>query len=197
MRTLLGALVVLLFCGHAHAQQAIRIPTCGTAAPPQGAGPVYMDSTGNLCTSASGGSGGAVNQGTQAASPTGSTWWVQDPAVLAAIQSSIPAGGNAIGFVGPSQRTLVTLNVKTVTTGGTAVTALAAGNKTAGGWIQNPPSATINLCLNEIGTATGTTSSGDTTCIVPGQSYTLTPSAGAVSVISSDSSHPFSGMGFQ
>lgn len=97
----------------------------------------------------------------------------------------------------PGARTLVTLDVKTVTTGGTAVTALASGHKSAGGWIQNPPSATINLCINEIGAATGTTSSGDTTCIAPGQAYNLIPSSGAVSVISSDNSHPFSGYGLQ
>lgn len=97
----------------------------------------------------------------------------------------------------PGARTLVTLDVKTVTTGGTAVTALSAGHRTAGGFIMNPLSATINLCINEIGTATGTTSSGDTTCIAPGQSYALAAAAGAVSVISSDSSHPFSGYGLQ
>lgn len=105
--------------------------------------------------------------------------------------SSVPV---AIKF---APLTIVTLDVKTVTTGGTAVTALTTGHKTAGGWIQNPPSATINLCINEIGAATGTTSSGDTTCIIPGATYNLVPSAGAVSVISSDSSHPFSGYGFQ
>ena len=97
----------------------------------------------------------------------------------------------------PSARTLVTLDVKTVTTGGTAVTAIASGHRTAGGFLQNPPTATVNLCINEIGTATGTTSSGDTTCIVPGQSYTVAATSGAVSVISSDSSHPFSGYGQQ
>jgi len=95
----------------------------------------------------------------------------------------------------PAARTLVTLDVKTVTTGGTAVTALTAGHRTAGGFLLNPVGATINLCINEIGTATGTTSSGDTTCILPGQSYTVSPSAAAVSVITSDSSHPFSGYG--
>jgi hypothetical protein len=93
--------------------------------------------------------------------------------------------------------TLVALDVATVTTGGTAVTALTAGHRTAGGWISNPTTATINLCINEIGTATGTTSSGSTTCISPGVTYALAPSTGAVSVISSDSTHPFSGEGFQ
>lgn len=99
--------------------------------------------------------------------------------------------------VGPSQRTLVALDVTTVTTGGTAVTALTAGHRTAGGFIQNPPSATVNLCLNELGTASGTTSAGSTTCILPGQSYSLAAAAGAVSVISSDSAHPFAGYGMQ
>lgn len=95
----------------------------------------------------------------------------------------------------PGARTLVALDVSTVTTGGTAVTALTAGHRTAGGFLQNPPNATINLCINEIGTASGTTSAASTTCIVPGQAYYLVPAAGAVSVISSDSAHPFSGYG--
>lgn len=92
--------------------------------------------------------------------------------------------------------TIVTLAVKLVTTGGTAVNAIAANGRTAGGWIQNPPTAPNNLCINEIGTATGTTSSGDTTCIVPGQIYTVAPGTAAVSVISATSSHAFSGMSF-
>mgnify|MGYP001549993405 CR=1 FL=1 len=84
-----------------------------------------------------------------------------------------------------------------VTTGGTAVTALAAGHRTGGGWIQNPASASTNLGINEIGTASGTTSAGNTTFILPGQTYQLAPSGNAVSVISSDSAHAFSGYGFQ
>lgn len=109
--------------------------------------------------------------------------------------ASLPAGTSAIGFVGPSQQTLVTLDIKTVTTGGTAVTAISAGHRTAGGLLCNPYAATINMGVNEIGTAAGTTSSGDTTFIVPGQCYGVTPSAAAVSVITSDSAHPFSGFG--
>jgi hypothetical protein len=93
--------------------------------------------------------------------------------------------------------TEVTLDVKTVTTGGVAVTAIASGHRTEGGWIQNPPSATVNLCINTIGAASGTTSSGDTTCVVPGQTYVVSAGPGAVSVISSDSAHPFSGYGYQ
>lgn len=96
----------------------------------------------------------------------------------------------------PGNYNLVTLDVKTVTTGGTAVTALIAGHHTKGGWLQNPVGASVALCINEIGTASGTTSNGDTTCIQPGAPYNLAPNTGAVSVISSDSSHPFSGVGF-
>lgn len=99
--------------------------------------------------------------------------------------------------IAPGSVTLVTLDVATVTTGGTAVTALTAGHRTRGGWLQNPPSATVNLCIAEIGTASGTTSAGNTTCVVPGQTYVLTASANAVSVIAADSAHPFSGMGYQ
>lgn len=104
----------------------------------------------------------------------------------------------ALAIAAPAQAAnLVPLDVTTVTTGGTAVVALTQNHRSGGGWIQNPPSATVNLCINEVGTATGTTSSGNTTCIVPGQSYVLIPNAGPVSVISSDSSHPFSGYGIQ
>ncbi len=119
--------------------------------------------------------------------------------------AATPAGSNVIGHVitdatsvasvSPAARTIVPLDISTVTTGGTAVTALNSGHRTAGGWLLNPIGATINLCINEQSTASGTTSAGALTCIQPGQSYSLTPSAAAVSVITSDSSHPFSGMG--
>lgn len=110
------------------------------------------------------------------------------------------ASGTAVTVSGtatttPGQRTLVTLDIKTVTTGGTAVTAISAGHRTAGGLLCNPIGATINLGVNEIGAASGTTSSGDTTFVVPGQCYTVSPAATAVSVITSDSTHPFSGYG--
>ena len=127
--------------------------------------------------------------------------------------SGYPAGGaypmvmdvngnhctNSSGDVGPAPHvnSLVPLDISTVTTGGTAVTALNAGHRTAGGFLLNPIGATINLCINEQATASGTTSSGALTCITPGQTYFLTPSTLAVSVITSDSSHPFAGQGLQ
>lgn len=100
-----------------------------------------------------------------------------------------------VGTVTIGGDTIVTLDVKTVTTGGTAVTALVAGNKTHGGWISNP--GAVPLCINEIGVASGTTSSGDTTCIEQGRTYYLAHSTGAVSVVSSDNTHPFSGYGLK
>ena len=98
--------------------------------------------------------------------------------------------------VAPGTLALVPLDISIVTTGGTAVTALAAGHRNKGGWIHNPSTATIKLCVNEQGTAAGTSSSGPTTCILPDQTYQLSPNGGAVSVISSDSAHVFSGQGF-
>ena len=111
----------------------------------------------------------------------------------------LPTGTNTIGNVGtkPASVTLVPLDISQVTTGGTAVVALIAGHRSAGGWIQNPATATINLGINEIDTASGTLTVGNTTFIAPGQNYVLAASGNAVSVISSDGTHPFSGAGFQ
>lgn len=96
----------------------------------------------------------------------------------------------------PGSLTLVPLDVATVTTGGTAVTALTAGHRNKGGFLVNPKAATIDLCINEQTTASGTVSAGALICIVPGQSYSLAPSALGVSVITSDSTHPFAGQGY-
>ena len=97
----------------------------------------------------------------------------------------------------PGSMNIVPLDISTVTTGGTAVTAINAGNRTAGGFLQNPKGATVDLCINEQGTASGTTSAGNTTCVAPGNSYNLAPSNNPVSVVTSDSSHPFSGYGLK
>lgn len=96
----------------------------------------------------------------------------------------------------PVSLVLVPLDASTVATGGTAVTALTAGHRNAGGWIFNPSTATVSLCVNQFdAVASGTTSAGNLTCIVPGQTLVLTPSGKAVSVVASDSAHAFSGYG--
>lgn len=97
----------------------------------------------------------------------------------------------------PGSLVMNPLDIATVTTGGTAVTAIAAGKRTAGGWIYNPSDATVLLCINETATASGITTSGALVCIPPDRTYNLTPSSGSVSVISSDSAHKFGGMGYQ
>lgn len=109
------------------------------------------------------------------------------------ISGTVTSSGTATTT--PGQRIIVALDISIVTTGGTAVTALNAGHRTAGGFLLNPIGATVNLCINEQATASGTTSAAGLTCVQPGQTYNLTPASGAVSVITSDSSHPFSGQG--
>jgi hypothetical protein len=133
----------------------------------------------------------AKSTATDTTSVTAISIWKQISASIQAAAASVAGTLSTKSGV----TTLVTLDVKTVTTGGTAVTALTSGHRTAGGWIKNPESATVNLGINEIGTASGTTSNGDTTFIEPGAAYELAPSSNAVSVISSDSAHPFSGQG--
>jgi hypothetical protein len=104
--------------------------------------------------------------------------------------------GGASGTVTPGSLTLVPLDVSTVTTGGTAVTALTAGHRTKGGFLVNPENATINLCINEQAAASGTVSAAALVCIAPSQAYTLAPSSLGVSVVTSDSAHPFAGQGY-
>lgn len=195
---------------------AVVVATCGTPPSTYTAGqqrPVTQNTSGQSCdasTSTPSGTqdtnltkvnGAAVNVGVGAASTgtqrvtTSTDSTIGTVTAVTAITNALPAGTNAIGNVGPAPRTIVALDVSTVTTGGTAVTALTAGHRTAGGFLYNPIGATINLCINEQATASGTTSAAGLTCIQPGQSYKLAPTSTAVSVITSDSSHPFSGYG--
>jgi hypothetical protein len=91
--------------------------------------------------------------------------------------------------------TLVALSVSTVTTGGTAVTAIAAGNRARGGFITNPSGAPGDLIVNELTTASGTVSAGSNLVISAGQTYEVAPSPLGVSVISASSGHVFAGLG--
>jgi hypothetical protein len=98
----------------------------------------------------------------------------------------------------PGVVVIVPLDVASVTTGGVAVTALNAGNRTAGGWLLNPTGSAQPLCINEAGAvASGTVSAGSLICIAAGASFNLAPSGLPVSVVSSDSAHGFAGEGYK
>ena len=115
--------------------------------------------------------------------------------IVAALASVAMA---AVAHAQPVPVNLAPLDANTVTTGGTAVTAVNHYNRLKGGWLQNPSTATTNLCINEMDAqAATTTPGGNVTCIVPGQTYLLAPSGNSVSVVSSDSAHPFSGYEWQ
>lgn len=94
----------------------------------------------------------------------------------------------------PGARTIVPLDVATVTTGGTAVTALNAGHATAGGFLVTSNAA--GICVSQAGTA-GTATSGSTQCVAANQRYNLVPSANAVSVNSTASAVAVGGEGLQ
>jgi len=113
---------------------------------------------------------------------------------LALLALATPSRAATETVVGP--QTINPLDVAVVTTGGTAVQALGPGEHAAGGFIQNPPTATVALCINEAGPAVAG-GSGSTTCVSPGIVYPLAPNGGTVSVVSSDSNHPFSGYGLR
>ena len=140
---------------------------------------------------------GTVAAGTAATNAllTGAVYNATQPSPTTGQQTSLQADVQGNLRTSNGAKTLVALDVASVTTGGVAVTALSAGHRTAGGWIYNPPTATVNLCINEITTASGTTSAGSLVCILPGNTDVLTPSPNAVSVISSDSPHAFAGYG--
>lgn len=107
-----------------------------------------------------------------------------------------PGGGtsNPTTQTIPSSITQVPLDASSIVTGGTAVTALTAGHAVHGGWIYNPESATEKLCISQSGTA-GSSSGGNTACILPGGMFQLVPSAAAVSVNAATTGHSFAGMG--
>lgn len=102
-------------------------------------------------------------------------------------------------FVKPGSFTEVPLDIATTTTANTAVTAIIAGHRTAGGWIENPSTATTVICVNSITTAAFSSGAcvGSNNGISPGQTFNIPANANAVSVISSDASHAYSGEGLQ
>lgn len=169
--------VLLLVCagmGVARAQMAEVVTTCGLITLPVNSSTAswhfYMDATGNLCvTGGSGAGGGAVtNSGTFA------------------VQSSQGA------------RTIVPLDVASVTTASTPVTVLTAGHRTQGGYLITANAA--GACFSEngaAGVATAYVGSVQTTCVAANQPYYLAPTSGAVSANSTASAVSLSGYGLQ
>lgn len=86
------------------------------------------------------------------------------------------------------------LDIASVTTGGTAVNALAAGNAICGGFIVTANAA--GMCVNQKGTAV-TSTTGDTTCVAQNVPFYLIPTSTAVSVNSSASSVALAGYGLK
>jgi len=107
-------------------------------------------------------------------------------------------GGGSIN-VKPGTYTEVPLDVSTTTSANTAVTALIATHRSAGGWIENPPTATTVICVNTITTAAFSSGScvGSNNAVSPGQVFNIPSNSNAVSVVSSDASHAYSGEGLQ
>jgi hypothetical protein len=94
----------------------------------------------------------------------------------------------------PGSLTIVPLRISAVTTGGTAITALNAGDATKGGFVITSNAA--GICIDQVttaGVATGTPST--TVCVAQDQSYTLTANSHAVSVNSTASSVSLAGQG--
>ena len=89
---------------------------------------------------------------------------------------------------------IIPLTVSTVTTGGTAVTAIAATGARCGGYLVTSNAA--GICVDQTttaGTVTGTPST--TSCVAANTPFYLVPSVNAVSVNSPSSSVNFAGEG--
>ena len=130
-----------------------------------------------------------------AAQSASTTYYIPDQTNPSTTQAVTPKAPLPVGTKS-SALTIVPLDVSSVTTGGTAVTALNAGHATAGGFIVTANAA--GICVDQrttAGTATGTPSS--TTCVAQNQVFNLVPNPGAVSVNSTASSVPFGGEGLQ
>ena len=97
----------------------------------------------------------------------------------AALLLALATPALASTVVVPGSVNIITLDVKAIAVGSTAVTALAAGNARAGGFVVTSNAA--GLCVNLLGTA-GVASSGDTVCVAQNVIFVIPPTAGPVSV---------------
>lgn len=99
--------------------------------------------------------------------------------------------------VQPTVSSPTALDAAQVTTGGTAVVVIKPGEVYNGCYIQNPASATTNLIIDPVNTASSSAPASTASIIAPGNSWTC-PGAvqNTVTVVSSDSAHPFYGVKF-
>ena len=219
------AFILLFLFGSesAHAQFATVVSSCPTTrANPYTIGTLAyptVDVNGTFCTNAAGGGGGgSVTQGTspwidnicQAGATTpcaqvkaGNTaaagdnaLVVADPNLLAAATSPIPAGTNVIGGVTFPVNVGVTDCSGTVTTGGTAQNAFAAGATKHGFFIMNLSSDPMWINFTGAAVVGGSGSfllpAGSST--IAGGSFTAPPGFGmntALSVIAATTSDAF------
>lgn len=105
---------------------------------------------------------------------------------------ALTAPSRAATVTVPGSLLVVPLDVATVTTGGTAVTALTSGHASAGGFLVSSNAA--GICVNQQGVA-GTATTSGTVCVVQNQVYKLVPSNNPVSVNSTGSAVAFGGEG--
>lgn len=106
----------------------------------------------------------------------------------------LPIAAHAQTSCGTITHRTISLDVATVTTGGTPVTAINAGHAVCGGVLVTSNAA--GMCVNQNGDA-GTATAGDTICVAQNVPYYVIPSAKAVSVNSTASSVAIGGYGFQ
>lgn len=106
-----GLLLAAAYSGAAEAQNKIQlVATCGTASPAPSSQTLYMDTTGNLCTSATGGGGGGTTTATASATPTPVTAGTGKPFnidLFSGLYTDIEVGGVAVSTGAPFPVTIV------------------------------------------------------------------------------------------
>ncbi len=85
------------------------------------------------------------------------------------------------------------LDANTIATGGTAITAIAAGHARRGGVLASAIAS--GFCYSLVGDA-GTATSGNTICVASGTIVSLPPTTGAVSVNATEAGS-IAGYGYQ
>ena len=170
LRALALALGLCALAFGARAQAYIRVTNCGDPAPPAGASSGYMDAKGNICTSASGGTGSAVTVsaplGAQlkaaSVSTTGATvTWIAPTSASITSSGTVVAAGPAVSVITNA----------TASGGGILTLNLFGGTAVANVGVPLQPGASATISGQPAGTAiTGICSTG--TCTVAVQSGT-------------------------